>query len=310
MVEKAGMTRLARHIDACNRFRTADFLPFEVAGRVAGAVRRRDLGDLAGLEDILEIGPDRVRLPGCLDTPAKRTEALLTAARALVAAGRLRRLRDEPYIVTADDHLPEMTGRPALCELDRAAVPFFGTRGWGVHVNGFLRKGGEILMWVAERARHKTTYPGRLDNMVAGGQPASLGVAENLIKEAGEEASIPAALARQARPVGAISYNVDTRAGLRCDVIYAFDLELPRDFVPVPDDGEVAAFHLMTGTEALDIVRTTDRFKFNCNLVVIDFALRHGLIGRDHPEYEALRDGLRRPPAFREIARQRPATSH
>lgn len=30
--------------------------------------------------------------------------------------------------------------------------------------------------------------------------------------------------------------------------------------------------------EALRLVRTTDRFKFNVALVIIDFAIRHGMI--------------------------------
>ena len=40
--------------------------------------------------------------------------------------------------------------------------------------------------------------------------------------------------------------------------------------------------------EVLEIITQTDDFKFNCNLVMIDFFLRHGILGPDHPEYEAL----------------------
>ena len=43
-----------------------------------------------------------------------------------------------------------------------------------------------------------------------------------------------------------------------------------------------------------EIVRDTDEFKFNCNLVIIDFLIRHGLITPDHPDYLALAAGLRR----------------
>ncbi len=49
----------------------------------------------------------------------------------------------------------------------------------------------------------------------------------------------------------------------------------------------------MDAAAVLDRVARTDDFKFNVNLVIIDFALRHGLIARDHPEYAALRAGLR-----------------
>ena len=45
---------------------------------------------------------------------------------------------------------------------------------------------------------HKPTFPGELDNTVAGGQPAGIGLHDNLIKECAEEASIP----RDARRAG------------------------------------------------------------------------------------------------------------
>ena len=35
-------------------------------------------------------------------------------------------------------------------------------------------------------------------------------------------------------------------------------------------------------------------FKFNCNLVLIDFFVRHGLIGPEDPDYVAICRGLRR----------------
>ena len=41
-------------------------------------------------------------------------------------------------------------------------------------------------------------------------------------------------------------------------------------------------------------MRQTDDFKFNVNLVIIDFALRHGLIKPDDREYLDIVIGLRR----------------
>jgi hypothetical protein len=43
----------------------------------------------------------------------------------------------------------------------------------------------------------------------------------------------------------------------------------------------------------MELVRTSDAFKFNCSLVVIDFLIRNGLIGPEHPEYLDLAAGLR-----------------
>lgn len=42
-------------------------------------------------------------------------------------------------------------------------------------------------------------------------QPAGLSCMDNLVKECQEEASIPAALAKTARPVGVVSYAGDRR---------------------------------------------------------------------------------------------------
>lgn len=57
---------------------------------------------------------------------------------------------------------------------------------------------------------------------------------ENVVKECEEEASIPPELAVHAKPVGAVSYTSLQPAGLKRDVLFCFDLELPVDFVPQP----------------------------------------------------------------------------
>ena len=138
-----------------------------------------------------------------------------------------------------------------------------------------------------------TVAPGKLDNMVAGGQPRGLTLMENVIKESAEEANIPPALAAQAKPVGAISYVMETPTGIRPDVLFCFDLELPESFTPTNTDGETSAFQRMPATAAGNIVATSERFKFNCNLVVAHFLIRHGLINPDsEPDYQAIVRGL------------------
>jgi 8-oxo-dGTP pyrophosphatase MutT (NUDIX family) len=178
--------------------------------------------------------------------------------------------------------------------MERAGVPHFGVRAYGVHVNGFVRDGAGLRMWVGRRAHEKHTYPGQLDNLIAGGQPVGLGVFENLIKEAEEEASVPPALARTARPAGVISYVLEIPEGLRPDTMFVYDLELPADFTPRSSDGEVEEFYLWPIDKVLDVVANTTEYKFNCNLVVIDFCVRHGLIGPETREYVEIVRGLRR----------------
>jgi 8-oxo-dGTP pyrophosphatase MutT (NUDIX family) len=174
-------------------------------------------------------------------------------------------------------------------------VPFFGTRAYGVHLNGWRRENGGISLWIARRAADRRLAPNKLDNLVAGGIGSGYGVAATLVKEAEEEASIPPELIARARPAGAVSYRMETEQGIRDDVLFVYDLEVPAGFVPENRDGEMAGFTLMPAEAVLDRIRRTDDFKFNVNLVVLDFALRHGILGPEDEEYLAVATGLHRP---------------
>jgi hypothetical protein len=76
--------------------------------------------------------------------------------------------------------------------------------------------------------------------------------------------------------------------GLRRDTLFCYDLVLPADFRPVPNDDEVVGFELWSLERLADTVATTDTFKFNVNLVVIDLLIRRGLIsGEDAAQLRA-----------------------
>lgn len=279
------------HIRQCNAHDLAGFLPFETGGQRVGwvrpAVAETALNAASGFERVN--GALRLRPAG--DGVQARSAALLEASEAIVAAGLARKMRSEDYGVA------NVWGTPPLAALNRGLVAAFGVRAYGVHMNGFVRRpDGGFDIWIGVRANDKAVAPGKLDNMVAGGQPIGLGLMENLIKEADEEAKVPQGLARQARPVGCLTYVMETEAGLKPDTQFCYDLELPDDFTPVNADGETQDFIRMPAEEAARLVRETDRFKFNVNLVLIDFFLRHGLLSPDDtPDYAALSLGLRAP---------------
>lgn len=231
-----------------------------------------------------------------------RSAAVGAAMAALRDAGVISGWRDELYPVLRSFEDP-----PVLL-LERAAAPFFGIKAYGIHLNGYVRRKDpssgieDTLLWVARRSADKPTWPGKLDHIVAGGQPHGLSLAENVAKECQEEAGIPAALAAAAAPVGAVSYTSLQSSGLKRDVLFCYDLELPEDFVPEPQDGEVAEFFLMPLPEVAAAVAAgtpapedTAAYKDNCNLVVIDFLIRHGALAPDTPGYlgvlRALRSG-------------------
>jgi len=164
--------------------------------------------------------------------------------------------------------------------MERAATPYFGVKAFGVHVNGFVRDPTTrhiTHMWAGRRAQTKSTFPGMLDDLVAGGIPYGVDVMTNVVKECAEEASIPETLARTAVPTGAITYNyADSEGNLKRDTLFCFDLELPNTFIPSPMDGEVESFHLFDVDAVLQRVLGVggDAFKPNCNLVKIDFFIR------------------------------------
>ena len=76
--------------------------------------------------------------------------------------------------------------------------------------------------------------------------------------------------------------------------MFCFDLRLPDNFVPVNRDGEVANFYRWPVQQVAEIIDNGFEFKFNCNLVIIDFLIRRGFILPDHPQYIELIKGLRR----------------
>jgi 8-oxo-dGTP pyrophosphatase MutT (NUDIX family) len=166
-----------------------------------------------------------------------------------------------------------------LSTIDRGAIPTFGIEATGVHVNGLVRRADGLHVWVARRAMNKLLDPGKLDHLVAGGVPAELSPMECLIKEAAEEAGIPAELAATARHVGEIRYAMERPEGLRRDHLHCYDLDVPEDFVPQATDGEVESFELWPVERVFSAVRDGDDFKFNVNLVLIDLFRRLGLTG-------------------------------
>lgn len=275
-------------IAECNAHDLDGFLPFGIGEAQPGWVRPRFARRLADYPEAFAVDERAVRTAAALASFQDRTETVAAVLRGLSENGELGRWRDEAYPVGSS-----LFG-PHLMSMDRSAIPFFGVRAYGVHVNGYVRQGERLLMWIGRRADDRPTWPGMLDNFVAGGQPAGIGLMENVIKEAAEEAGVPKELAAAARAVGAVSYCQETEEGLKPDTMYCYDLELPTSFVPENRDGEIAEFHLWPVERVMETVAETREFKFNCNLVCIDFFVRHGLIDPESNDYLDIVYGLRR----------------
>jgi len=196
---------------------------------------------------------------------------LESVARGLSASG-LFRWRGEDFDVRGD---PD---GPVLARLDRGALPSFGIRAVGVHLNGLVERADGPWLWVGRRAADKLLDPGKLDHIVAGGVPAGLTPRETLLKEAAEEAGLAPEVVGRAQAVSVLDYAMDRPEGLRRDRLHCYDLVLDESVRPVPCDGEVSGFELWPLPAVLDRVRRTDDFKFNVNLVLIDLFRRRGLL--------------------------------
>lgn len=234
------------------------------------------------------------------DTCESRTAAVMSIMHKLREDKIILGWRDELYPVSPSFYSPA----PPLFHVERAAAPVLGIIQYGVHVNGLVydensRAGyrREPKMWIARRSATKSKYPGMLDHIVAGGQPSGISLVENVIKECGEEAGIPPSLAKQAIPAGAISYETMANfgdnglQGLEQAVLFCYDLYLPSDFVPTVVDGEVDEFFLWDMVQVRESISIDyhDPIKPNCYVVIIDFLMRMGYLGKctgaDSPGY-------------------------
>ncbi len=277
---------LLRHIEACNRFDPAEFQPFTIGGAPVGQVRAATAVALRA-QNLVETADGGIGIPGGrFDAVSFHLRRIMAA---LAGAGMAAPLRGELTPVL------HRWGETPVAAIDRAGLPALGLPAFGVHVNGFVRKTDGLHLWVGRRAMDRQVAPGKFDHLVAGGIPMGYSAGETLLKEADEEASLAAEVARRAVAVGVVSYRLTLPEGLRNDTLFIYDLEMPPGIVPFNRDGEVERFELWPADRVIGELRATDNFKFNVNLVLIDFLIRHGLLDPDsEPDYAKLVRGLRR----------------
>lgn len=275
-------------IHACNNLNQDGFIPFRIGTQQVGMMRPSFIDEIQQWPEVFLINDDGILLHPALDTFEARSDALTEVNEALFERGIIRR-RPCPENYAVSGTIRE----DAFCTVDRAAAPHYGIRAYGQHLNGYVRNGGEIKMWVGIRSLSKPNEPGKLDQVVAGGLPWPLGEEENLIKECDEEANIDADLARQAEAVGFVSYRSEIPEGAKPDTMLCYDLELPESFEPRCNDGEVERFELLPISDVAERVRDTQDFKINCNLVIIDFLIRHGYLTENEPDFQHIRSSLR-----------------
>ena len=216
--------------------------------------------------------------------------------------------RDELFAVRESFH-----ASPALF-IERAAAVLFGVPAYGVFLNGYTVETNRGLdnerattgiarrpthVWVGRRSPSKATWPGRLDSLAAGGLSAGMLPLQAMVKECAEEAGIETFLPQAASAVSYTGFNEDGW-GLKRDVLFCFDLELPPDFEPTPVDGEMDSFEKVPVKTILELLAmsvlpddSNNSWKPNVGVVLIDFLVRHGFVDVNDPAFLELVGALR-----------------
>ncbi len=281
------MTLLDRVL-SCGNYSCEEYYPLLVDGHKVGQVSTVNASVLTDFKSVFELSGAEIRLSDEIRGFSERSIAIREVTEKLSSQGLISGWRNELYPVA-----PKFAVSP-LFDIERAAVPFFGIRSYGVHINGWVKVGEDLHMWIGRRSRTKATGAGQLDQIVAGGLPSGVSLMNNVIKECQEEACIDAPMASRAVPVGTVSYITKRKEGLRDDVLFNYDLCLPIDFNPINMDGEVEEFMLWPMSKVSQEVAKEGVFKFNSALVIIDFLVRHGFVEPDSPGYIEIINGLHR----------------
>ena len=273
-------------IKECNEYREDDKIPFILDGKRVGQIRE-SYKDYLLKSNIFIFENGIFTLVEHLKTFEERTVALKVFAQQIYKDKISNTFMHEQYPI-----IESFTSKP-LAFVDRSISSLLGLISFGQHLNAYVMTESGMKMWIARRAYDRGYEAGKLDHMVAGGLAYDIESSKNLEKECYEEAGMSVELASRAKSVGFVTYKYDYTLGGKVDIIYCYDIELDASFTPVCTDGEVEEFYLIPIEEVAKIVRTSHDFKVNCNLVIIDFLVRHGYLSVEDDDYIDIVNGLR-----------------
>lgn len=193
--------------------------------------------------------------------------------------------RNELYTVYNPSSVPYML-------IERAFSVLLGVVTYGVHINGYVppenSSNGKLKFWVPRRSATKPTYPGKLDNTVAGGLGYPYGLTETVIKECFEEAGLEEEFVKShIKSTGVVSYMYLTKDGrVQPEVEYTYDIKFDdEENIIKPQDGEAESLQLLDVDQVLEKLHNKE-FKPNCGLIIVDFLIRHGHITPENePNY-------------------------
>ncbi len=274
----------------CNQYNPNNFIPFMIESSILGYIHHKNIDLFQSFDTIFSLeqkeGRSIITFQSNIKNFEQRSKAVNEVAQQWYQSGALSSWVGEQYDVSTTFN------QAVFFTIERSAASLLGIKKYGIHINAWVKKQEGIYIWVAKRAMDKHTFPGKLDHLVAGGHSSGYCIEETMIKECAEEANIPQTMAQHAQAVSMITYVMDNKQKLQQDHLFVYDLQLEADFVPHNTDGEAEEFYLWPVEKVLDHVAYTRDYKINCNLVIIDFAVRHGFLKPDEPYYSEICSGL------------------
>jgi len=204
-------------------------------------------------------------------THASRSQALAELAKQLHDLGYVTGWRNEKFsfwedhvIGTGPQCLEPTSLLHAAFEMERSAFRFFGLRSHAVHVNGFTPEG---RLWCGRRALTKSTDPGMLDNLAAGGLPVGESLQSCGVREMAEEAGVAETLALTAVSHGQVSTCRAVVTGWHHETLWVYKLLVPPDVMPVNQDGEVSEFTCLSPKQVVAAI-ASDAFTVDAACVI------------------------------------------
>lgn len=170
----------------------------------------------------------------------------------------------------------DWSGAICLGQMERAAARFWGSHTRAVHLNAWVccDDGHGFGLWLARRSLHKATDPGLWDNLVAGGLGPQEGPLAGLRREALEEAGLDLGLALQLSYGPTLKMSRPVPEGWQRESLFCVDAQLPLDFAPINQDGEVQAFERLDRSAAMQRAQS-GLMTADAALVTLDFLNRH-----------------------------------
>ena len=264
-------------------FLEGNFIPFLCEGSTVGLVPPWVIIQLRKYPEVFCVTQDKILFTSNLKTPQERSKALDQVLRDFKERGTFLPLtgwREECY------EIKRIFSEPALFKIERSASPLFGMRKYGVQITGYVNHSLlGLSVWFQKRAATKPTWPNMMDNFVGGGITEGIDIIQTAIKEAAEEANVPPEIADNLKAVGTVSFFHESERGIHPNTEFVFDLELPEDFTPDNNDGEVSGWELVPVDQVVKVICSTTSFKITSSPVVVDWLIRHGIVTH-HTEYD------------------------